>query len=103
VTTHPLIGMSGCCRCPEGAISDTEIGASPARSRTVAVALACGAVRSPLEVQMAAPSAAGPPWLRLMRPLELDEHPTHAVRDHLLALGATALFCLLAVILKTLT
>lgn len=53
-----------------------------------------------MEVRMAAPSPAGPPRLRMMRPLELDEHPTHHVRDHLLALGATVLFCLIAVILR---
>jgi len=29
----------------------------------------------------------------MMGPLDLDEHPTHALRDHLVALAALALFC----------
>ncbi|QKE83409.1 hypothetical protein [Arthrobacter sp. NEB 688] len=46
---------------------------------------------------MAAPSAVPPPP-GMMRPLVLDEHPTHPVRDH--ALGALALvtFCLVALL-----
>lgn len=36
---------------------------------------------------MAAPSPAGPARLPMMAGLDLDEHPTHVVRDHLLTLG----------------
>ena len=32
-----------------------------------------------------------------MRPLELDEHPTHQVRDHLLARGVMVLVCAITV------
>lgn len=49
---------------------------------------------------MAAPSPAGPPRLGMMCPLELDEHPTHPVRDHLLALVVMALFCAVTVLLS---
>lgn len=48
---------------------------------------------------MAAPSPAAPPRLRMMGPLELDEHPTHEVRDHLLALGVMVLFCAITLLL----
>lgn len=36
---------------------------------------------------MAASSPAGPARLPMMTGLTLDEHPTHAVRDHLLTLA----------------
>ncbi len=49
---------------------------------------------------MAAPLPAGPPRLRMMVPLELDEHPTHHVRDHLLTLGVMVLFCAITVLLR---
>lgn len=52
------------------------------------------------EVTMAAPSPAGPPRLRMMSPLDLDEHPTHHVRDHLLTLGALLLFCAVTLLLS---
>lgn len=42
---------------------------------------------------MAVPSPAAPTRLRMMSPLDLDEHPTHLVRDHLVTLGAIVLFC----------
>jgi hypothetical protein len=35
-----------------------------------------------------------------MSSLELDEHPTHDVRDHLVALGLLVLWCLVAVALS---
>jgi hypothetical protein len=49
---------------------------------------------------MAAPSTAGPPRLRMMVPLALDEHPTHPLRDHLLTLGAAVLFVAVIVALS---
>ena len=49
---------------------------------------------------MAAPSPAGPPRLRMMSPLELDEHPTHHLRDHLLTLGAMVLFFAITLLLS---
>ena len=49
---------------------------------------------------MAAPTPAGPPRLRMMSSLDLDEHPTHDLRDHLLALGSMVLFCALAILLS---
>ncbi|SDP72734.1 hypothetical protein SAMN04489867_3637 [Pedococcus dokdonensis] len=49
---------------------------------------------------MAAPSPAGPPTLRMMRSLELDEHPTHAVRDHLFTLAAAIVFLVVMVALS---
>ena len=52
------------------------------------------------EIVVATPSPSGPPRLRMMRPLDLDEHPTHDWRDHLLALGLMALFCTVALILS---
>ena len=52
------------------------------------------------EVAMAAPSSAGPPRLRMMCSLELDEHPTHHVRDHLLALSVLVLFCAITILLS---
>ena len=48
---------------------------------------------------MAAPTSAGPPRLGMMSPLELDEHPTHDGRDHLIAFGALAAYCVLALLL----
>ncbi len=48
---------------------------------------------------MAVPSPAGPPRLPMMAPLELDEHPTHPVRDHLLTLGVIVRFCAVTVLL----
>jgi hypothetical protein len=36
----------------------------------------------------------------MMLSLELDEHPTHHVRDHLLTLGAMVLFCATIVLLS---
>lgn len=41
---------------------------------------------------MAAPSPAGPPRLPMMTGLALDEHPTHAVRDHLLTAAWVLVF-----------
>jgi hypothetical protein len=35
-----------------------------------------------------------------MAPLDLDEHPTHHVRDHLETLGALVLFLAIAVLLS---
>jgi hypothetical protein len=49
---------------------------------------------------MAAPSPAGPTKLGMMAPLDLDEHPTHHVRDHVVTLGALVLFFAIAVILS---
>lgn len=46
---------------------------------------------------MAAPSPAGPPRLRMMTPLELDEHPTYPLLDHLLSIAAVLLFIAFAV------
>lgn len=46
---------------------------------------------------MNAPSAVPPPP-GMMRPLALDEHPTHPVRDHLVGAAAPAAFCLLALL-----
>ena len=51
---------------------------------------------------MAAPTPAGPPRLRMMSSLDLDEHPTHDVRDHLLALGAMVGYCAIVVLLSML-
>ncbi len=51
---------------------------------------------------MAAPSPAGPPRLRMMMPLALDEHPTRPLRDHLLTLGAALLFVAVIVALSLL-
>ncbi|GIL34982.1 hypothetical protein PDTK01_10580 [Phycicoccus sp. DTK01] len=48
-------------------------------------------------VVMNAPSAAPPPP-GMMRPLALDDHPTHPVRDHLVGAAALAAFCLLALL-----
>ena len=41
---------------------------------------------------MAVPSPAAPPKLRMMSPLQLDEHPTHPLRDHLVTLGMALVF-----------
>ena len=41
---------------------------------------------------MAAPAPAGPPRLRMMSPLDLDEHPTHPLRDHLFTWSAVLVF-----------
>jgi hypothetical protein len=35
-----------------------------------------------------------------MCPLELDEHPAHDLRDHLLALSVMVLFCTITVFLS---
>jgi hypothetical protein len=35
----------------------------------------------------------------MMCPLELDEHPTHHLRDHLIALGVLVLFCVIGALL----
>jgi hypothetical protein len=47
---------------------------------------------------MATPSPAGPPTLRMMCPLDLDEHPSHPVRDHLLTLLAALVFAAAVVV-----
>ena len=52
------------------------------------------------EVAMAVPSPAAPPRLRMMSSLDLDEHPTHLLRDHLFTLGMTVLFCAIVVLLN---
>lgn len=49
---------------------------------------------------MAVPSPAAPPRLRMMSSLDLDEHPTHLLRDHLFTLGMTVLFCAIVVLLN---
>lgn len=49
---------------------------------------------------MAVPSPAAPPRLRMMAPLDLDEHPTHLLRDHVLTLAVTVLFCAIVVLLS---
>ena len=49
---------------------------------------------------MAAPTPAGPPRLRMMGSLDLDEHPTHDLRDHILGLGALALYCAITILLS---
>jgi len=36
----------------------------------------------------------------MMSPLELDEHPTHHVRDHLLTLGVMVIFGAITVLLS---
>lgn len=51
------------------------------------------------EVSMAVPSPAAPPRLRMMSSLDLDEHPTHLLRDHLLTLGLLVLFGAIVVLL----
>src|SRR5690348_6256658 len=51
------------------------------------------------EVTMAAPSPAAPARLGMMLPLDLDEHPTHDVRDHLLTFGALVLFLAVSLLL----
>lgn len=48
---------------------------------------------------MAVPSPVAPPRLRMMSPLDLDEHPTHLVRDHLITLGVIVLFCAVVLVL----
>ena len=48
---------------------------------------------------MAAPTLAGPPRLRMMSSLDLDEHPTHELRDHVVGLGALIVFCAIAILL----
>lgn len=48
---------------------------------------------------MAIPSPAAPPRLRMMSPLNLDEHPTHLLRDHFLTLGVMILFCAIVLLL----
>ena len=49
---------------------------------------------------MTGPAAAGPPRLRMMSSLNLDEHPTHNLGDHMLGFGALALYCALAILLS---
>ncbi|MFC7488464.1 hypothetical protein ACOCJ7_08805 [Knoellia sp. CPCC 206453] len=48
---------------------------------------------------MAVPSPAAPPRLGMMSPLDLDEHPKHLVRDHVLTLGVIVLFCAVVLLL----
>jgi hypothetical protein len=36
----------------------------------------------------------------MMSSLDLDEHPTHLLRDHLFTLGMTVLFCAIVVLLN---
>jgi hypothetical protein len=35
----------------------------------------------------------------MMCPLELDEHPTHHLDDHLIAVGVLVLFCAITLLL----
>lgn len=49
---------------------------------------------------MGAPPPAGPPRLRMMSPVGLDEHPTHHLRDHLLTLAVMVLFGAITVLLN---
>ncbi|GAA4123044.1 hypothetical protein GCM10022415_27680 [Knoellia locipacati] len=49
---------------------------------------------------MAAPSPAAPPRLGMMCGLDLDEHPTHPVRDHLQAAVVLVLFVAVTLLLR---
>ncbi|GAB3598476.1 hypothetical protein GCM10027446_28840 [Angustibacter peucedani] len=49
---------------------------------------------------MPAPTPAAPPRLPMMCALDLDEHPTHAWRDHLVAAGSLVAFVCLAYVLS---